>query len=163
MRHLSIPVRVSVPVLGMVVFLAMLGRGQVKPQAGETPAAGAAKAAPQPGDIPLCNGRRSGSSAGQLAAQTKPHPHFVTLSWNAAVPASNSPRDLIKGYYLYRSLVSHTYKQGDRISALPVPGNQCVDTTVEPQRTYFYVVKAVTEGGTQSGSSIEIKAAVPAP
>jgi hypothetical protein len=163
MRRLAMPVRVSVPVLGMVVFLAMVGRGQVQPKAGETPAAGAAKAAPQPGDIPLCNGAGSGSSGGQLAAQAKPHPHVVTLSWNAVIPASHSPRDLIKGYYVYRSLVSHTYHQGDRITALPLPGTQCIDTTVEPQKTYFYVVKAVTEGGTQSGSSIEIKAVVPAP
>ena len=40
MRRLAMPVRVSVPVLGMVVFLAMVGRGQVQPKAGETPAAG---------------------------------------------------------------------------------------------------------------------------
>jgi hypothetical protein len=70
---------------------------------------------------------------------------------------------LIKGYYVYRSLVSHTYNENDRITALALPGTQCVDTAVEAQKTYFYIVKAVTEGGTRSGSSIEIKAVVPAP
>jgi hypothetical protein len=162
MRRLSIPVRVSVPVLGMVVFLAMLGRGQAN-KAAQTPAAGSATAVPRPKDIPACNGAASGSSAGQVPAQANPHPHSVTLSWNAVSPASNSPRDLIKGYYVYRSLVSHTYTEGSRITASPLPGTQCIDTTVEAQKTYFYIVKAVTEGGTQSGSSIEIKALVPAP
>jgi hypothetical protein len=160
MRRLSIPVRVSV--LLMVVFLAAVGLGQAS-KAAQTLAARAATTTPQPKDIPACNGAVSGSSAGQMPAQANPHPHFVTLSWNAVSPASSSARDKIKGYYVYRSLISHTYNENDRVNAFPLPGTQCVDTAVEAQKTYFYMVKAVTEGGTQSGSSIEIKAVVPAP
>jgi hypothetical protein len=87
----------------------------------------------------------------------------VTLSWNATVPASNSSRDAIKGYHVYRSQTPHTYGASNRISDSPLPGTRCVDTNVEPGKTYFYVVKTVTEGGKQSGSSIEIKAVVPFP
>jgi hypothetical protein len=160
MRRLSIRVRGSV--LGIVVFLAVLGQGQASKET-QTPAAGSATATPQAKDIPLCNGATPGSSAGRMPAQANPHPHFVTLSWNAVSPASNSARDTIKGYYVYRSLVSHTYNESNRITASPLPGTQCVDIAVEAQKTYFYIVKAVTEGGMQSGSSIEIKAVVPAP
>jgi len=87
----------------------------------------------------------------------------VTLSWNAVVPASSAPRDAIKGYNVYRSLTSHTYSESNRISGSPLQGTQCVDATVGPRKTYFYVVKAVTQGGEQSGSSAEIKAEVPFP
>jgi hypothetical protein len=163
MRRLSIRVRFSVVVLGIVVFLPMLGLCQAKNTATQTPSAEAAKAVPQPSNVPRCNGVSSGPSAGHADSHGNPHPHFVTLSWNAVSPASSSPRDLIKGYYVYRSLVSHTYTEADRITASPLPGTRCVDTSVEPRRTYFYVVRAVTDGGTQSGSSIEIKAVVPFP
>jgi hypothetical protein len=87
----------------------------------------------------------------------------VTLSWNAAVPATTSPLDAIKGYYVYRSFTSHRYRERDRISNSVVPGTRCIDTNVEPRKTYFYVVKAVTAGGKQSKSSLEIRAAVPFP
>ncbi len=87
----------------------------------------------------------------------------MTLSWNATAPASNSPKDAIKGYYVYRSLTSKTYTESNRISESPVHGTRCVDITVEPRKTYFYVVKALTEGGTLSGSSSEIRAVVPFP
>ena len=167
-RRLWIPVGFLGAVLGIVVSLAMaslgLGLGQGKNKAAQTPGSGAAKAATaEPSDIPLCTGASSVSSTERVPASGNPHPHSVTLSWNAALPASNSPRDLIKGYYVYRSLVSHTYTEGDRITASALPGTQCVDTAVEPRKTYFYIVRAVTDGGMQSGSSIEIKAVVPFP
>lgn len=163
-RRLWIPVGFLGAVLGIVVSLAMASLGQGKNKAAQTPGSGAAKAAtPEPSDIPLCTGASSVSSTERVPASGNPHPHSVTLSWNAALPASNSPRDLIKGYYVYRSLVSHTYTEGDRITASALPGTQCVDTAVEPRKTYFYIVRAVTDGGMQSGSSIEIKAVVPFP
>jgi hypothetical protein len=163
MKSLSIPIKISgAAVLAVVVFLTMSGMGQVKNQATQTPSLGGAKALPRPGDIPLCNGA-SGSSLGHAPSQVNPHPHSVTLSWNAAVPASHSLRDAIKGYYVYRSLRSHTYAESDRMSELPLQGTRCVDTGVKPRKTYFYAVKAVTEDGRRSGSSIEIKAMVPFP
>jgi hypothetical protein len=164
-RSLSIPIKVAHAVL-VVVFVTVSGVSQVKSQAPQTPSVGDGKAV-QAADIPMCNGGSSGSSAGFSGAHGPApgaaHPHSVTLSWNAAVAASNSPRDAIKGYYVYRSSASHTYAESDRISESPLQGTRCVDTAVEARKTYFYIVKAVTEGGKQSGSSIEIKAVVPFP
>jgi len=160
-RNLSIPVEISTVVLGLVVLLPIICLGQVGNKTTPTPGTEATKA--PPGDIQQCNGASSRAAGGHAPSQGTLHPHSVTLSWNAAVPASNSPRDAVKGYYVYRSFASHTYAEGNRISGSLVRGTQCVDTTVDPQKTYFYVVKAVTEGGEQSGSSIEIKAVVPSP
>jgi hypothetical protein len=161
MKNLSI--RISVWGAVLAVFLNVNFTGQVKNQATPTPGLSGAKAARPPADIPPCSGASSGWSSGQAPSLVNPHPHSVTLSWNAAVPASNSPRDAIKGYNVYRSPTSHTYNEGNRISETPLRGTRCVDATVEPRKTYFYVVKTVTEGGEQSGSSIEIKAVVPFP
>lgn len=161
MRRLSL--KIAAAVFAVVVCLTIGGTGQVKNKDTRTPSPGSAKAQPQTPEIPPCNGALASSSAGHAPSQVNPHPHSVTLSWNAAVPASNAPRDAIKGYYVYRSLASHTYAESDRISPSPLRGTRCVDTTVEPRKTYFYVVKAVTEGGAQSGSSSEIKAVVPFP
>jgi hypothetical protein len=161
----SLPIRVWGVVLGVIVLLTMNGMGQAKSQATQASSLEDTNAVPQtqPADIPLCTGSSSGRPAGHVLAQVGAHPHSVTLSWNAAVPTSNSPRDAIKGYDVYRSLTSHTYAESNRISESALRGTRCVDTTVEPRKTYFYVVKAVTESGKQSGSSIEIKAVVPFP
>jgi hypothetical protein len=161
-RSLSIQVKILVVILGLVAFLAMIGLGYVSNKATQTPST-RAKALPRPRDVPLCSGASLGSSAGQAPSPVNLHPHSVTLSWNAALPKSNSPLDVIKGYYVYRSLTSHTYSEANRISESPLRRTQCVDTTVGPRKTYFYVVKTVTEGGRQSDSSIEIKAEVPFP
>jgi len=163
MTSLPISIRVSVVFLGLVLFPAIIALGQSNNSAAQTPGATAAKATPQPNDIPLCNGALSVSSVQHAPSQSTPHRHSVTLSWKAAPPMSNSPQDAIKGYYVYRSLTSHTYAEGNRISESPVRGTECVDTTVDPKKTYFYIVKAVTEGGKQSNSSIEIKALIPFP
>jgi hypothetical protein len=165
MVRLSLPIRVWGVVLGVIVLLTMNGMGQAKSQATQGSSLESTKPVPQtqPADIPLCTGASSGRPAGQVLAQVSAHPHSVTLSWNATVPASNSPRDAIKGYDVYRSLTSHTYAESNRISESALRGTRCVDTTVEPRKTYFYVVKAVTESGKHSGSSIEIKAVVPFP
>jgi hypothetical protein len=142
-----------------MIFLPMSAMGQVKATQAPSPA----DAKPRPEDTPLCSGAPAGSSAGRTPLSVNPRPHSVTLSWKAAVPASTSARDAIKGYYVYRSLTSQTYAESNRISESPLRGNHCVDITVESQKTYFYTVKAVTENGEQSGSSIEIKAIVPSP
>lgn len=165
MRSVLTQIKVPGAVLGMVAFLTLGGIGQDKSQAAQTPGPGGPRTAlqPQTGDIPLCNGSSAGTSGGRGSTPVSPHPHSVTLSWNAAAPASHSPRDAIKGYYVYRSQTSHTYSESSRISDSLLRGTQCVDTNVEPKKTYFYVVKTVTENGEQSGSSLEIKAVVPSP
>jgi hypothetical protein len=160
MRSLLMP-KVSRAVLKTVVILALSSIGQACSHARQTSSSEEAKVAPPPVDIPACDG--SGLSTGRAPSQTNTHSHYVTLSWNAAVPASKSARDAIKGYYVYRSLMSETYGERNRISETPVKGTRCVDSNVEARATYFYVVRAVTEGGKQSGSSLEIKAVVPSP
>jgi hypothetical protein len=146
--------------LRVVVFLVLSTMGQACSHGRQTSSPAETKAA-QPADVPACNG--TGLSSASAPSRTNPHPHSVTLSWNAAVPASKSPQDAIKGYYVYRSPASQTYPDGTRISQTPVSGTRCIDTNVEARTTYFYVVRAVTEGGRQSGSSLEIKATVPFP
>jgi hypothetical protein len=160
-RNLSIPVKISTVVLGIVISLQITGLGQAGNKATPAPSAEAAKT--PSGDIPLCNGASPGAASGHAPSHGNKHPHAVTLSWKAALPTSDSPLDAIKGYYVYRSLASHRYAESNKISQSPVSGTQCADTTVHPKKIYFYVVKAVTEGGELSGPSIEIRAVVPAP
>jgi hypothetical protein len=162
------PIGVSGAILGIVVFLNVSVMGQVKTSQGKTqvpptPSLGGAAAERQPGDVPQCNGASSASSHGPASSHGNLHRHSVTLSWNAAVPGSSSPRDAIKGYNVYRSLTPQAYSESNRISKSPLQGTQCVDATVQPRKTYFYIVKAVTESGKQSGSSVEIKAEIPFP
>jgi hypothetical protein len=156
-----VPAKVSRGVLKAVLILALSSLGQACNHARQGSSLEEVKASPPPVDIPACNG--SGLSAGRAPSQVNPHPHYVTLSWNAAVPVSKSPRDAIKGYDVYRSLTSETYGESNKISETPVKGTRCIDSNVEARATYFYVVRAVTEGGKQSGSSLEIKAVVPSP
>jgi hypothetical protein len=161
-RSLSIFVKLTPAVLGVVAFVTLSCTPRNESQTRHTPSPGDGKA-PQSAEIPMCSGAPAASSDGHTPSQVNPHPHSVTLSWNAAIPATRSPLDAIKGYYVYRSLASHRYRERDRISDSIVLGTRCIDTAVEPRKTYFYVVKAVTTGGKQSKSSLEIKAAVPFP
>jgi hypothetical protein len=157
---MSTPVKFAVAAL---VAALLIGVGiKLRNQSKQAPGAGPANIAPRAADAPSCTGVVRSSTGAAPPEATRPV-HSVTLSWHAVVPVSSSSRDAIKGYYVYRSLASRNYAESNRISELPVQGTRCVDTTVEPQRTYFYVVKAVTEGGTQSGSSVEIRAVVPSP
>lgn len=118
--------------------------------------------ASSPGEnIPSCGAGSAVSATNPPAASPNPNPHKVTLSWNAGVPASVSQHDAIKGYYVYRSLSSQTYGGNDRLNTTPVPGTTCVDLAVEAGGTYFYVVRAVSQSGAQSGFSNEIKAVIP--
>jgi hypothetical protein len=161
MTRLTIPIKVASAALGAALLLGVAGLMRNKMNRAPSPAS--TKVTPLTAGQPSCTGISSSASAGQSSSQLNPDPHFVTLSWKAAVPASNSPWDAIKGYYVYRSLTSHTYPENARISEAPLPGTRCIDTDVEPRKTYFYVVKSVTESGKQSPSSIEIRAVVPSP
>jgi chitodextrinase len=64
---------------------------------------------------------------------------------------------------VFRSLKSKSYAESDRINKFPLTGTQCVDATVAPKTTYYYVVKAVAQSGVQSVVSEEIKAVIPLP
>ena len=151
------PVRFVVAALGVTLLLALfvIFRNRNKNEVKLAPSTAVAEVAPPIAGPPSCTG----------VEPTTPtaHRHSVTLSWHAVIPASSSPRDAIKGYYVYRSLTSRSYAESNRISQALLTGTRCIDATVEPHKTYFYVVKAVAESGTQSGSSLEIRAVVPFP
>jgi len=155
MRSPAIPMMVVGPLLLVVAMLSVAGIIHVR---NHGVASSAIFAAARSADLPPCNGLQ-----GSASAQPGPHPHSVTLSWNAAVPASSSALDTIKGYYVYRSVESQTYSESNRLSQSVLAGTRCVDTTVEAQKTYFYVVEAIAAGGKRSGFSVEVKAVVPSP
>jgi hypothetical protein len=84
----------------------------------------------------------------------------VLLSWNASVPASPQMRDGVIGYIVYRSGKSHDRK------ALPINTNRlidtsCIDSQVQPDRTYYYVTRAVSASGALSGPSNEVRVQIP--
>jgi hypothetical protein len=116
-----------------------------------------------PAQVPACTGLSSHSASAQPSSEAKRRPHSVILSWNAAIPASASPKDTIQGYHVYRSAAPGTYGEPNRISEFPVQGTRCRDATVEPQKTYYYAVKAVSKNGTRSNPSAEIRVVVPSP
>jgi hypothetical protein len=118
---------------------------------------------PQKNSISSCSGTAPIASPEQPSSPGGPKRHSVTLSWNASPPSSGSPGDAVTGYYVYRSQASQTYADGDRLNSLPLVGTRCSDATVGPGKTYYYVVKAVTEKGAQSVVSKEIKAVIPLP
>jgi hypothetical protein len=161
MRRLSNPIKVAGAILGAAILLGLAGtaRNWMK----QPPSLAGAKATPMTAGEPSCTGISPTPSAGQSLSQLNPDPHFVTLSWKAAVPASNSRQDAIKGYHVYRSLTSHAYPESARISEALLRGTRCIDTNVEPRKIYYYVVKSITADGKQSAASIEIRAIVPSP
>jgi|SRR5271155_1134852 len=157
MKSVSIPVKLAGAVLGAVL---LVGIGVAFRNRTKQPLHPEDTTSTPQGGVPSC----TGSSTPGQARSDPDHPHHsVTLSWNAAVPSSNLAGDAIKGYYVYRSVSSQSYSESNRVSKSPVRGTRCVDTAVEPRTTYFYVVKALTEGGAQSGYSMEIRAVVPFP
>lgn len=120
-------------------------------------------ATPPAEDVPACSGALPHSKNSQPSSGADGHPHSVILSWNAAVPVSALSRDAIQGYHVYRSAAPGIYGETNRISAFPVQGTRCLDATVEPQKTYYYAVKAVSQNGTRSKPSAEIRVVVPTP
>jgi hypothetical protein len=161
-RKLSVRIGLLVMVLGAVAILTV--RYAVHVTGAGAPGAGgdAASVKPQPkAMIPSCSGDLSAPAPTQVPGG--PKQHSVTLSWNASVPSSTSPRDAITGYYVFRSLKSKSYAERDQINKFPLTGTQCLDATVVPKTTYYYVVKAVAQSGVQSVVSQEIKAVIPFP
>jgi hypothetical protein len=84
--------------------------------------------------------------------------HSVRLSWNASVPASNSPVDAIKGYNIYRR---EPGKQYEIINLEVIQGTNCVDHSVKTGQTYDYQIAAVSVRGTVSKPSNVARATVP--
>jgi len=116
---------------------------------------------PAPDTLPSCWDPMPTASG--KGGQHRPSHHSVTLSWKASAPLSNLPQNAVKGYYVYRSRTSRKHTLGDRMNAQPITGTGCVDRAVKPHTTYFYSIRAVSQGGAQSVFSREARAVVPHP
>ena len=159
----NLPIMILVPVLAVCVLLGMRRSARVAPSSLPNASVGGAETKSVANLIPSCSGDSSDSFSGRALPQGSQKPHSVTLSWNASVPVSNSPKDAIRGYHVYRSQTSQAYVDRDKINSSPLIGTRCLDTAVQPRATYYYVVKAVAESGAESVVSKEIKAVIPFP
>jgi len=83
----------------------------------------------------------------------------VRLSWNASIPASDSPADAIKGYDVYRRIPGKAY---EKINTDLIRGTSCVDYLVTAGQTYYYETRAVSATGAVGKPSPEAKAVIPA-
>ena len=102
---------------------------------------------------------RTGGSAAEAIAQAAsaqngnlPGGHWANLTWR---PSSS----IVVGYNVYRSDVSGSGYI--RLNATPVRELSYLDSSVEPGKTYFYIVKAVNAGGVESAASNETPATIP--
>jgi hypothetical protein len=111
--------------------------------------------------VPSCAGSPTGP-LGKKSPARHSH-HTILLSWKASNPASKEEKDAVKGYYIYRSRVSHRYPPKSRLNAAPIAGTSCVDRSALPRRMYFYSVKAVSQSGVQSLFSREATAFIRIP
>ncbi|MGA7078652.1 MAG: hypothetical protein WBQ43_24715 [Terriglobales bacterium] len=163
MRRSSNPIRILGALLAAVLTLAVSGIAQVSGQRPHAPTMGIAATTPPTQEVPPCASTAPSPASGRAPSQVNPRAHSVTLSWKASLPRSSSKQDAIQGYNVYRSLKSNQYDRASKINTNPLPGTQCVDTTVEPRRTYFYVVKSVagSENGPESGRSNQATAPIP--
>ena len=83
--------------------------------------------------------------------------HSVRLSWNASVPASNSPADAVKGYNIYRHEPGKAYEQ---INLVLIRETSCTDYAVKAGHTYLYQATAVGMQGAMSKPSNQATASV---
>jgi fibronectin type III domain protein len=153
-----------IQVAGIILLMSLAGLVAIR-QAGKLDSAvknepGSDKKIAQDG-LPSCWDPPQPSSG--EGGQHRASHHSVTLSWKASVPVSKSPRDAVKGYFVYRSRTSQKHTLTDRLNAQPITATACVDREVEPHTTYFYSVRALSQGGAQSIFSHEVKAVVPFP
>jgi hypothetical protein len=156
-------IRIAAMLLTGLLFLNCRGAGQSNSPATPDQIARGSKALPRTEDIPPCSGPAVDSTRSDTTAQSNQPSHSVTLSWNASAPASASPRDAVKGYYVYRSLKSRRFSERDRLNAVALQGTQCVDRAVTPKRTYHYAVRAIAGNGKKSDYSQPIIAIIPSP
>jgi hypothetical protein len=143
-----------VVLLGMVVSLASCGLARSCGNYHFFQKTAAAARVPGPNEILSCDGVSSADAS---------KAHSVKLSWIAPVPKSGSWQDAVNGYYVYRSVTSHTYEESGRLNSSPLAATHCVDASVVPQGIYYYAVKSVAKNGVVSEFSGEIKAVIPGP
>jgi hypothetical protein len=162
-----IRIELRLAVFVVVIFLAISCVAQVGELVPFAPTQKDIKVATPAQDVPPCGPTPASSDAGHSSSQSSPQaktvPHSVTLSWNASAPRSNSKQDAILGYYVYRSRTSKSYNESNQLNSDPILGTRCIDTTVAPKETYFYVVRAVAGNKKKSDNSNEAKATIPFP
>jgi hypothetical protein len=111
-----------------------------------------------------CGPAAPNSSAGQPSLPSPTMRHKVTLSWNPTAPVTNSSRDTIIGYNVYRKTTAgSSYDDKNKVNSAPLLGTKCVDILVEAGQTYFYVTKAISASGAVSSPSNEVKTVIPDP
>jgi hypothetical protein len=119
---------------------------------------------PKVEETQLCSSTAPNSSAGQQSLPSPTMRHKVTLSWNPSAPVTNSPRDTIIGYNVYRKTTAgSSYDDKNKVNSAPLLGTKCVDILVEAGQTYFYVTKAISASGAVSSPSNEAKTVIPDP
>jgi hypothetical protein len=80
-------------------------------------------------------------------------PHTVALTWTASVST-----DVI-GYNVYRGTT--TGGPYSILDSAPVAADLYNDSAVQSGQTYFYIVRAVDNTGTESVNSTEVQASIP--
>jgi hypothetical protein len=78
--------------------------------------------------------------------------HSVVLSWTGAVAG-------VTGYNAYASTVSGG--PFVKMTSMPLAGPRYTDTSVQPDRTYYYVITALNASNQESAFSSEVTAIVP--
>jgi hypothetical protein len=86
--------------------------------------------------------------------------HGITLSWDASAPATQSPKDAVAGYVVYRSTKPHD-SAAKVITTRPVAGTSCMDARVEAGKTYYYTIRAINASGALGKPSQEIRVQLP--
>ena len=89
----------------------------------------------------------------RIPASAASRPRTATLTWDASAPP-------VSGYKVYRS--ADPYSEPALLATTDPGVTQYVDTAVEPGRTYYYSVKAVSPSGVESDSSETISSTIPA-
>lgn len=115
--------------------------------AGQAPAADK-QAAPE-------NCRAGNQGQPPPTASNATHKSSILLKWKASVPASSSPHDAVKGYYVYRRLPKAIY--AGPLNRILIEGTTCTDELVQPGETYYYTTRAVSKADQYSKPAKEVK------
>ncbi len=80
----------------------------------------------------------------------------LVLAWTA----TTTPASVVKGYNIYRSTTSGSgYTLAGRVSGSTTV--TFIDTSIDPNTTYYYVARTETNDGTESGNSNEATVTIP--
>jgi hypothetical protein len=84
------------------------------------------------------------------------HAPCVKLSWRPSVAASKLPRDVVAGYFVYRSEKSLD-RNPQRLNSTLCRATTYNDADIKPGKTYFYVTRGMSVARVESGSSNEVR------